>query len=95
MDDTFDFETEELAEAKREKELTAKYRHIFLGSPMGLEVLADILQLCHFGVTLSADDEAQIGEHTIGTLILGRCGIFRPGAILNIVQSLASVVPEE
>lgn len=71
---------------------TEKYRHVLL-SPMGLEVLDDLLQLCHFGCTLDPNNQAQVAEHNLGVTILQRCGIFERGTARQVMLALSSVSP--
>ena len=71
-----------------------KYRSIF-GSPMGREVLADILTECHFGSTLNPDNPAQVAEHNIGVMILAKCGIFGPGTRVNVINALCNIIPRQ
>ena len=47
------------------KELTEKYRKVF-GSPIGQDVLADILTMTHFGETLDAGNLHRVAEHNLG-----------------------------
>lgn len=68
-----------------------KYRTVFLNSPIGLEVLADILTTCHFGCMLDPDNKVQVSENNVGTAILHKCGIFAEDTLLEVVQSLAGV----
>jgi hypothetical protein len=79
-------------------ELSQKYRHIFL-SPLGLEVLVDILQDCHFGCTLDPDNKVQIAEYNVGITILAKCGVFGPDRdvpVMNaMINSLQSSKPKE
>ena len=74
-------------------EMQDKYRAVFLQSPMGLEVLGDILQECHFGCTLDPDNKVEVSEHGVGVLILAKCGVFSPGTLGDVVRALASVTP--
>ena len=79
-------------------ELSQKYRHVFL-TPIGREVLADILSMCHFGCTLVPENPAQIAEHNVGVAILANCGIFGPerqNAVMNaLINSLESSKPKK
>jgi len=67
--------------------LQSKYRHVFL-SPIGREVLADILGTCHFGATLDPDNKAQIAEHNVGTYILFQCGVLGPDRDMDVINAL-------
>jgi len=77
------------------EELMDKYRAVFLQSPMGLEVLGDILHFCHFGCTLNPANIIQVSEHNVGMTIMAKCGIFSPGTLDDVIKSLASVMPEK
>ena len=71
-----------------------KYRYTF-GSPMGREVLADILAECHFGSTLNPDNPAQVAEHNIGVMILAKCGIFGPETRVDVINALCNIIPKQ
>jgi hypothetical protein len=73
-------------------ELTEKYRHVFC-SGVGLEVLADILTMTHFGETLDLSNPHRIAEHNIGVAILAKMGVFSPGTKMDVIRALAAVVP--
>jgi len=73
------------------EELIYKYRTVFL-SPIGLEVLGDILiGMCHFGQTL--DNEHQMDEYNIGVGILAKIGAFSEGTRFDVLSAIASVTP--
>ena len=67
--------------------LSQKYRQIFL-SPLGREVLADILGTCHFGATLDADNKVQIAEYNVGIYILFQCGVLGPDRDMDVINAL-------
>lgn len=69
-----------------------KYRFV-LGSPLGQDVLGDILLMCHFGVTLDPDNKVQVAEHGVGIAILAKMGVFGPNKLQQVVQALCSVAP--
>jgi len=77
------------------EELMDKYRAVFLQTPMGLEVLGDILLMCHFGCTLNPANVVQVSEYNVGATILSNCGIFGHGTLDEVIKSLASVAPEK
>ena len=79
---------------KEMKEITEKYRTIF-GSPMGQEVLADILTMTHFGETLNGDNPHQIGQFNIGMAILAKMGVFSKETKMDVVRNLMATVPIE
>jgi len=75
-------------------ELTSKYRTVLLENQLGRDVLADILSMCHFGVTLDPDNTVQVSEHNVGTAILFRCGVFQVGTMDAVIRALAGVLPQ-
>ena len=76
------------------EEVRDKYRAIFL-TPMGMDVLADILTECHFGCTLDPENVVQISEHNVGVLILAKCGIFGNSTKREVVVALSKVTPDK
>ena len=52
-----------------------KYRALFI-TPLGLEVLTDILFKLDFGCTLDPNDTQKICQHNIAIDILANCGMF-------------------
>lgn len=68
-------------------EMGDKYRHAFL-SPIGKDVLFDILQQCHFGSSLDPDNKAQVAEYNVGIFILARCGILGSERGIPVVNAL-------
>jgi|WetSurSiteA1Bulk_404760.scaffolds.fasta_scaffold01891_2 hypothetical protein len=66
----------ELELANERKKLDTKYATVF-GSPLGREVLADILYRTHWGSTLDAENKIQIAEYNVGVYILARAGILQ------------------
>lgn len=85
------FESEEMRPGR---ELQDKYRHLFL-SGIGVDVLADLLTICHFGSTLNPDNSIQISEYNVGVAILARCGILGPQTKKAVIRALCSVVPDD
>lgn len=84
---------QEINEAAREQ-IRNKYRLVFSGSPIGVEVLADILvNFCHFGCVLSSPEE--VAKYNVGIFILGRMGIFSEGNGILVVQNLLNVLPNK
>jgi hypothetical protein len=72
-----------------------KYRMVF-GSEIGLEVLTDILDACHLGQPLNADNPQFIGEYNAGARILAILGAFESSEVLpKTVSALFSVTPGE
>jgi hypothetical protein len=70
-----------------------KYRLMF-SSPMGREVLADILSMCHFGATLDLSNPLQVAEYNLAVVILAKCGVFSPGTGMDVVNALLNVLPK-
>lgn len=83
----------EREKADPDKDLQEKYRHLFL-SGIGVDVLTDLLSICHFGRTLDPDNPVQISEYNVGVTILARCGIFGPNTKKAVVRALCSVNPD-
>ena len=80
----------ETEEEKQTRELTEKY-HAVLCSGLGVDVLVDILAMCHFGATLDIENKHQIAEHNVGVAILAKCGIFGSESMLEVVRALCSI----
>lgn len=63
-------------ELKLQQEFKDKYE-VFqqvLGTGPGTKVLAHILEMCHFGVTLNPNNPAEIAEYNLGITILALSG---------------------
>lgn len=71
-----------------------KYRLVF-NSPIGQEVLSDILTMTHFGCTLNSENPQSIGEHNVGVAILAKMGIFAQGTKLDVLKSLMAITPQK
>ena len=76
------------------KELMEKYRKVF-GSPIGQDVLADILTMTHFGETLDAGNLHRVAEHNLGILILAKMGVSSHETKLDVIRALQSVTPSK
>ena len=74
------------------KKIINKYRKVLL-SPLGREVLIDILTMCHFGQTLDSANLHQIAEYNVGVAILAKLGIFAEGTMMNLLNAMATVMP--
>lgn len=85
---------EALVKPRGLSELQVKYREVFL-SPLGRDVLADLMDKCHFGVTLDPDNKVQIGEYNVGVAILAMCGILYGNTKKDVIGALCSVTPAE
>jgi len=76
------------------QELMEKYRKVF-GSPMGQDVLADILTMTHFGETLDANNLHRVAEHNLGILILVKMGVFSNDTKMDVIRALQSITPSK
>lgn len=56
-----------------EQDMQQRYRNVF-GTAEGSKVLGDILTLGHYGVTLDADNKAQISEYNFALVIAHKAG---------------------
>lgn len=63
-------------------------------NPIGLEVLGDILSMCHFGCTLDPDNPAAVAEYNVGVIILNKCGVFNEGTLPQVLKAFTAVTPE-
>jgi len=72
-----------------------KYRHIFFNSPIGLEVLTDLLTELGFGSTLDPDKPYQIHQHNLAIVLLAKCGVFGKGTLDDVVTALSCVMPKK
>ena len=86
-------EFEALMPKPKEDDIGNKYRHVF-SSPMGREVLADILTECHFMEVPDASNPHKCGEQGIGILILAKCGILGPDTKMRVIDALLNVFPK-
>jgi len=80
---------------KQELNLRAKYRLLFLRSTLGKDVLFDLLQMCHFGGSLTPGDFKEVSEYNLGIMILRKLGIFSEGTGFDVMNALAKVSPKE
>ena len=80
---------------KEIEEICAKYR-ISLRSPVGRDVLTDILKSTHFLQTLSPDNPAQIGEYNMGIAILAKyAGSIIPEDLIKaFVKVITTIEPK-
>lgn len=85
-------EFEALMEGKKEDEMGSKYRYVFSG-PMGREVLADILSMCHLLEVPDSSNPQKCGEQGVGTLILAKCGVLSPDTRMKVIDALLNVIP--
>lgn len=70
-----------------------KYRLVFMGSEIGLEVLGDILGDCHFGESLAT--EVEMNEHNVGVAILNKCGVFGENTLSQVLNAFTAVSPKQ
>ncbi len=79
------------AQIDPDEQLKQKYRHIFINSEMGREVLRDILlTFCHYGQFLEFNQKA-IADHNVGVSILIRCGVLDGDNIEKSLNGLFNV----
>lgn len=84
----YDFETQD----DPRKEIRAKYRALFT-SPMGREVLQDILQNSEFGSILHPENYIKFMWHNVAITILKECGMIGPDLMDQVVDGFCNVVP--
>ncbi len=83
-------------EAKERRELIAKYRLTLIHSPMGRDVLADILQSARFLQVQTPGDPKDAAGQNFSIIILQRCGILTEHTSMReVVDALAEIVPKE
>lgn len=73
-----------------EREIKDKYRALF-GSGIGIEVLADLLALCHFGGSLDPDNKVMVAEYNVGVMVLARCGVLQSDNFEGVISALLGV----
>lgn len=61
----------------------------------GRRVLADLLDICHFGCMLNFENPAMIAEYNVGVAVLARLGIFGAKTRDEVINALCTVVPEK
>lgn len=86
-------EFDALIEKKKEDDIGSKYRHVF-ASPLGREVLADLLMECHFGRTLDPDNKTQVAEYNVCVMVLAKCGVFGPNTKMDVINNLLNIIPK-
>ena len=72
----------------QELRIEEKYLYLF-NSPIGQEVLGDILFRCHFGSALN--NEVEMNEYNVGIYILGKIGMANKQTISDVVRAICSV----
>ena len=70
-----------------------KYRAVFLGTPFGQEILADLAWECHFGAVLNPENPVQVAEFNVFMLVLNKLGIFE--SLGEVVKALGTIIPEK
>ena len=86
-------EFEALMERNEGDDIGSKYRYVF-ASPLGREVLADLLSECHFGETLDLSNPHKIAEYNVGVMVLAKCGVFGPKTKMDVINALLNVIPK-
>jgi hypothetical protein len=81
---------------KFREEMQAKYRLLFFSTDIGVEVLADILQMCHFTIETVAQDPVQNAVKNVGEAILRNCGIYKDGHenMVEFLRAVQAIKPE-
>lgn len=78
---------------KKRREINNKYHAMFIESPMGQVVLADILKDLGFDEPIDPRDEATNSLRSYATKLLEKCGIMT-GDTQGLVRALAHYIPE-
>lgn len=60
-----------------------------------MQVLADILKICHFGCTLDMDNPHQVAEYNVGVAIMAKLGILAEDTLFDVVNALSGVTAKE
>ena len=74
-----------MTEPKKEITIEDKYRAV-LCSQVGIDVLADILELCEWGSSIDAGDERKVVGHNLALQILYKCGLAKTST--EVIQSM-------
>ncbi len=74
------------------KDIRAKYRALF-DSPIGREVLRDILINAEFGSILHPENYIKFMWHNIAITILKECGMIGPDLMDQVVNGFCNVIP--
>lgn len=69
----------------RQAPIEDKYRFVF-GSEVGLEVLADIMAMCHVGQHLDPDNKNEVIAHNLGLSIMAKAS--REDNYKNVIKSM-------
>ena len=92
--DKFQHEVEREDAAQRLLKEKAKFHLLFGNSPIGREVLADIVKnYCHFGEELDPGNPSQIGEYNVGIRILTMAGAFDDKRWVDVIGELIKPLP--
>lgn len=79
---------------KAQQELYLKYRALFIESPMGQVILADILRDLGIGVDIDPNSPAANALRNYAlTVLLPKCGVIT-GDTQGLVEALAHYIPE-
>jgi hypothetical protein len=82
----------DLGEKNPREGIQDKYRALF-DSPIGREVLRDILQNCEFGSILHPENYIKFMWHNIAVTILKECGMIGPDLMDQVVNGFCNVIP--
>ncbi len=88
--DKFDYEIRTDAR----KDIRIKYRELF-SSPMGREVLTDILSNCEFGSILHPENTVKLMWHNAAIVILKECGMVGRELMDQVVDAFCHVIPKD
>jgi hypothetical protein len=81
-------------ERRKKQELYSKYHALFIASPMGQVVLADILRDLGVGVDIDPNSPAANALRNYAlTVLLPKCGVIT-GDTQGLVEALAHYIPE-
>lgn len=72
----------------KEVPIQDKYRALF-STGLGMEVLDDILRICHFGEILNTENSAMVARYNVGLVILTKClGSGNRDAVRDFISSM-------
>lgn len=74
-----------------EKTIIDKYRNVLCSTPQAVEVLTDIMTMCHFGSTLDPANPVQVSEYNVGVAILAKCGVFSDDNRDEVFRALCGI----
>ena len=85
----FDFQVEARRRLEALEGVKNKFSFLFASTPVGLEVLGNILvNLCFFGKHLDPNNAAQIGAYNVGVDLLLMCKVFDNKRMIDVINGL-------